>query len=117
MCDTASGWLMTNLNTDPMAVSMVQVATSLPMFLFTLPAGALADIVEARRFLIILEIFITALIVVFASMISFRLETPNSLLATTFLLSASLGACRPGLVGDYPATGAPPRSRWRNGGQ
>jgi MFS family permease len=69
MCDTASGWLMTNLNTDPMAVSMVQVATSLPMFLFTLPAGALADIVEARRFLIILESFITALIIIFASMI------------------------------------------------
>ena len=102
MCDTASGWLMTNLNTDPMAVSMVQVATSLPMFLFTLPAGALADIVEARRFLIILESFITALIVIFASMISFRLETPNSLLATTFLLSAVWALAAPAWLAITP---------------
>jgi MFS family permease len=102
MCDTASGWLMTNLNTDPMAVSMVQVATSLPMFLFTLPAGALADIVEARRFLIILESFITALIIIFASMISFRLETPNSLLATTFVLSASWALAAPAWLAITP---------------
>jgi MFS family permease len=102
MCDTASGWLMTSLNTDPMAVSMVQVATSLPMFLFTLPAGALADIVEARRFLIILESFITALIVIFASMISFRLETQNSLLATTFFLSATWALAAPAWLAIIP---------------
>ena len=53
-------------------------------------AGQLyADIVEARRFLIILESFITALIVVFATMVFFKWETPNLLLGTTFLLSAS----------------------------
>ena len=37
---------MTNLTTHPLMVSLVQVATSLPMFLFALPAGALADIVD-----------------------------------------------------------------------
>jgi MFS family permease len=102
MCDTASGWLMTNLNADPMAVSMVQVATSLPMFLFTLPAGALADIVEARRFLIVLESFITALIIIFASMISLRLETPNTLLATTFVLSAGWALAAPAWLSITP---------------
>ena len=44
MFDTASGWLITSLNADPLAVSLVQVAVSLPLFLFTLPAGALADV-------------------------------------------------------------------------
>jgi MFS family permease len=102
MCDAASGWLMTNLDTDPMAVSMVQVATSLPMFLFTLPAGALADIVEGRRFLIIVESFITALIVIFASMISLRLETPNSLLVITFALSASWALAAPAWLAMTP---------------
>jgi MFS family permease len=34
---------------------MVQVATSLPMFLLALPAGALADIVDRRRFLVVVE--------------------------------------------------------------
>jgi hypothetical protein len=36
MYDTASGWLMTTLDLNPIDVSMVHVATTLPMFLFTL---------------------------------------------------------------------------------
>jgi hypothetical protein len=39
MYDAASGWLMTSLNPDPLTVSLVQVAGSLPMFLFALPPG------------------------------------------------------------------------------
>ena len=57
---------MTSLDPDPLIVSLVQVATSLPMFLFALPAGALADIVDRRRFLIGVEILITAISAVFA---------------------------------------------------
>src|SRR3954468_19392709 len=56
MYNAASGWLMTSLDTDPLSVSLVQVASSLPMFLLALPAGALADIVDKRRFLILTEI-------------------------------------------------------------
>src|ERR1700686_316248 len=56
MYNAASGWLMTSLDADPLMVSLVQVATSLPMFLFALPAGALADTVDKRRFLIGTEI-------------------------------------------------------------
>ena len=51
--DTSSAWLMTTLNPDPRAVSLVQAASTLPMFLCTVPAGALADMVQARRFLIV----------------------------------------------------------------
>ena len=46
MYDTASGWLMTTLDLNPLDVSLVHAATNLPMFLFTLPAGAIADIVD-----------------------------------------------------------------------
>ena len=46
MFDTASGWLITSLDANPIIVSLVQVAVSLPLFLFTLPAGALADVIE-----------------------------------------------------------------------
>ncbi len=55
MYNVASGWLMTSLDPDPFIVSMVQVANSLPMFLFAIPAGALVDIVDQRRFLILGE--------------------------------------------------------------
>jgi hypothetical protein len=40
MFDTGSAWLMTSLNADPMAVSLVQVVAGLPIVLFTLPASA-----------------------------------------------------------------------------
>ena len=55
MYNAASGWLMTSLNPDPLIVSLVQVANTLPMFLFAVPAGALADILDKRKFLIVGE--------------------------------------------------------------
>src|ERR1700744_2526725 len=69
--DTSSAWLMTTLNPDPRAVSLVQVASSLPMFLCTLPAGALADMVEARRFLILLETLVVLLMGLMGAVVYF----------------------------------------------
>jgi hypothetical protein len=46
MYSAAAAWLMTELTTDPLLVSLVQVATSLPMCLFAVVAGALTDIVD-----------------------------------------------------------------------
>src|SRR5215469_1461402 len=56
MYNAASGWLMTSLNPSPLMVSLVQVANSLPLFLFALPAGALADMLDKRRLILVLEI-------------------------------------------------------------
>ncbi len=95
MSDAASAWLMTSLNADPRAVSLVQVAAFLPMFMFTLPAGVLVDIVEPRRFLLALETFITAVIVVFAIVVTLKLATPAALLALTFVLSAAWSIAAP----------------------
>ncbi|HEY1943036.1 MAG TPA: MFS transporter [Roseiarcus sp.] len=86
MFDTASGWLITSLDANPMTVSLVQVAVSLPLFMFTLPAGALADVIDSRRLLIIVEVAILAVSAVFAALVSLGLSTPGLLLATTFLL-------------------------------
>jgi predicted MFS family arabinose efflux permease len=88
MFDTSMSWLMASLNPDPMMVSAVQVATMLPMFLLTLPAGALADIVDARRLLIGAQAFVATVSVAFALAVSFHLATPMLLLATTFVLGA-----------------------------
>ena len=42
MYDTAAGWLMTTFGLDPFEVALLHAATTLPIFLFTLPAGAIA---------------------------------------------------------------------------
>ncbi len=52
MQNTGAGWLMTSLDPDPLVVSMVQAATILPIFMLALPAGAIADIVDRRVFIL-----------------------------------------------------------------
>lgn len=52
MHDVGAGWLMTELAPSPLMVAAVQAATTLPIFLFALLAGAVADIVDRRRLLI-----------------------------------------------------------------
>ncbi len=69
-----------------MTVSLVQVAVSFPLFLFTLPAGALADVIDSRRLLIAVELAILAVSLIFAGLVSLGLATPALLLTTTFLL-------------------------------
>jgi MFS family permease len=86
MYSAASAWLMTSLNADPLIVSMVQVVTGLPLFLFAVPAGALADIVDKRRFLIIGETATSLLGVALAALVSLDLVTPSVLLLFTFLV-------------------------------
>jgi MFS family permease len=50
MHDVAAAWMMTSLTTSPALVALVQTASTLPMFLLGLPSGALADIVDRRRY-------------------------------------------------------------------
>ncbi len=85
----ASGWLMTNLKPDPLTVSLVQVASNLPMFILALPAGALADMVDQRRLLLVAELATMASTVAFAILVSTHLIVPTSLLIMTALTSAA----------------------------
>src|SRR4051812_34697506 len=55
MNDVGASWLMTSLAPSPLMVSLVQAATALPIFLFALPAGALADIVDRRKLLLVIS--------------------------------------------------------------
>jgi MFS family permease len=89
MYSAASGWLMTSLNADPFVVSLVQVASSVPMFLFAVPAGALGDIIDKRKFLIAAELGITAVSASFAAIVWLGAATPANLLLFTFLSGAA----------------------------
>ena len=91
MYNAASGWLMTNLNADPLIVSLVQAANSLPLFLLALPAGALADMLDKRRFILTLEILTSIFTAIFALLVSLGVVTPAVLLLFIVLVGA-LGA-------------------------
>lgn len=56
MRDVASAWLATDLSSSPAAVATIQAAATLPVFLLAIPAGVLSDILDRRRFLIVIQI-------------------------------------------------------------
>jgi len=95
MYGAAAGWLMTGLSIDPLMVSLVQVASSLPMFLLALPAGALADIVDKRRLLILTEIGVVLVSTMLATLVWLDRITPLVLLFFTFLLGAGAALVAP----------------------
>jgi MFS family permease len=95
MYNAASGWLMTDLNSDPLSVSLVQVVSNLPIFLLALPAGALADIIDKRRFLIVAESAATLVAAAFAVMVWLNIVTPHSLLLFMFLIGAANALAAP----------------------
>lgn len=63
MQDIAGAWLMTLLDPRPIMVSLMQTATYLPYFLLSLPAGALADVVDRRTLILIAQawVFVTVI--------------------------------------------------------
>ena len=84
MNDVAAAWLMTTLTTSPIMVALVTTASMLPVFLFGLPSGALADIVDRRRLFMVTQVWVAgvglvACLLVFANAIS-----PPLLIALTF---------------------------------
>jgi predicted MFS family arabinose efflux permease len=95
MQSAAAGWLMTSLDPAPFTVSLVQVASSLPMFLFALPAGALADVVDRRRLLILVQVVVTVLVAAFGLVVYLSWVTPALLLAFTFLAGAAAASVMP----------------------
>src|ERR1700674_2514142 len=58
MNDVAAGWLMTSLTFSPVLIALVQTASSLPVFLLGLPSGALADILDRRRYFMVTQFWI-----------------------------------------------------------
>jgi len=85
--EVGAGWLMVTLDPHPLMVSLVQAATALPIFLLALPGGALADILDRRRYLIYTQAWM--LLVVLALAVTTALGWINAwgLLAFTFALA------------------------------
>lgn len=52
MSEVGAGWMMTTLAPGALMVALVQAANTLPIFLLTIPAGALADTLDRRAILL-----------------------------------------------------------------
>lgn len=86
MHEVGAGWLMTSLAPNPLMVALVQAATTAPVFLLALPAGALADIVDRRRYLITSQVWMLAMAATLGVLTLAGLTTAPLLLLFTFAL-------------------------------
>lgn len=102
MHDVGAGWLMTTLAPDPLMVAMVQTASQLPLFLLTLPAGALADIFDRRRYLIVTQLIMMAAAALLGIMTLAGLTTPATLILFTFLMGAGAALMMPAFSALIP---------------
>ncbi len=99
MHDVGAAWLMTSLTASPLIVALMQTANTLPLFLLSLPAGALADLIDRRRLLLFTQGWMLAAAFILGILTLRGATTPWVLLLFTFLLG--LGAAL-----NAPAWGA-----------
>lgn len=102
MNDVGSSWLMTSLSPSPFWVAMVQAATTLPMFLFALPGGALADVVDRRKLLIWSQVLIVIGGTTLAVTTHAGLTTPPVLLMLTAVMGVGAAFSAPAFQAIVP---------------
>lgn len=94
---TTSGWVMTDLSPSPVMVSLVQAAGSFPLVMFALMAGALTDIVDRRRYLIVTQIWMALSAAALAFLAATGQLDAWSLLILTFALGSGAAMAMPAL--------------------
>ena len=85
MNDVAAAWLMTSLTTSPVMVALVQTASTLPVFLLGIPSGAMADILDRRRYFATTQLWVSINAMVLAALSLADALTANLLLVLTFV--------------------------------
>ena len=93
--NVGASWMMTSLTTSTTLVALVQAATSLPSFLLALPAGALADVLDRRRLLLVTQGWMTVAAAGLGVLTLAGWITPWWLLGFTFLLGLGAAANNP----------------------
>ncbi|HSJ97403.1 MAG TPA: MFS transporter, partial [Myxococcota bacterium] len=102
MQNVGAAWLMTSLAPTPFWVSMVQAASSLPFFLLAIPAGALADVVDRRRLLLVSLGWLALCTAALAGLALADLVGPGGLLALTFAIGVGSTLVSPAFLAIIP---------------
>ncbi len=85
---TVAAWLMATLTPSALMVALVQTASTVPSLLFGLLGGALADIIDRRKIIMVSQVVLFAATLVLGVTTVAGLTTPPILLALTFLIGA-----------------------------
>lgn len=95
MHDVGAGWLMTSLSTSAVMVAMVQTAMTFPALLLSLPAGALADIFDRRRYLMVVNLWMLVTAALLGVLTITHITNAWILLTLTFCMGIGMAMMMP----------------------
>jgi MFS family permease len=102
MQNVGAAWLMTSIAPSPLFVSLVQAASNFPLFVLALPAGALADVVDRRRLMLVALAWLCATAGLLGALDLAGHVTPGALLACTFALGVGSAFLAPAFQSVVP---------------
>lgn len=86
--NTAVYWALNSLGASTVIISLMATVSALPYTLFTLPAGAIADMVDRKKILLAVQIWHATIAFALAILWMAHLLNPYLILASAFLFSA-----------------------------
>ncbi|MBZ0112620.1 MAG: MFS transporter, partial [Thermoanaerobaculia bacterium] len=93
--EVAAAWMMTSLTSSATWIALVQVSATLPMFVFSLPAGVITDLVDRRRVLLVAQGWMAIVAGGLALAAALDKVTPSVLLFFTAALGCGLAFSAP----------------------
>lgn len=100
--DVGAAWMMTTLSPSPLMVSLVQAAGTLPLFLFAIPAGALADLVDRRKLLLFTQSWMLLVAILLTAVTWLGYTGPVVLLVFTAVLGVGAAINAPAWQATTP---------------
>ena len=100
--DSAATWMMNIFTGSPFLISLLSTVASLPFFLFTLPAGALADKVDRQKLVCFINVGLAAMAVGLAVLGWLHLLNPYIILVSVFLIGIGFAFNAPAWTSIVP---------------
>jgi MFS family permease len=88
-------WLMLSLTASAVPVALIQTASSLPVLLFAVPAGAIGDLVDRRRFMLLSQVLMLVAAGALGALTIAGLATPWLVLALLFAVGTGQALTSP----------------------
>jgi MFS family permease len=100
--DMAATWVMNTMTPSPWLLSLLSTSASLPFFLLTFPAGALADMVNRKTILCVMHFWLALAAGGLAALAYLKLLNPFLILLAVFLLGVGFACNAPAWTSVIP---------------
>jgi len=100
--DVGEVWTMTSLTSSPLLIALVETATTFPVFALAIPAGAIADVLDRRRFLLVSQGWMLTVALVMFVMVWVGTMSTTLLLLLIALLGVGTALTLPALSAIIP---------------